>query len=68
MIKVWKKVKYTDMETAAYRKQFSIYADGGENLGKMGRIRLEKKQRQNLVDDQYFRSSRGDRLNKIKII
>lgn len=56
------------METAAYRKQFSIYTDGRENLGKMGRIRLEKKQRQNLADDQYFRSSRGDRLNKIKII
>lgn len=63
MTKLRKIVKCTDMETSAYRKQFRIHEDGQENPGKIGRIRLEKKQRQTPVDDQCFRSSRGDRSN-----
>lgn len=38
MAKVWKKVRYTDIETSAYRRQFRIHEDGRGNLGKIGRI------------------------------
>lgn len=57
-------MRCTDKETSAYRKKFRIHGDGWENFGRM---RLEKEQRQNPVDDQYFRNARCCQIKQNKL-
>lgn len=63
-----KEVWYIDMEISAYRKQFRIHADGWADLGRTCRMRLEKNQRQNPMDNQNFRSSSWWQIKKDRLL